>query len=114
MDKSKNNYKYIIAVSSFILMAVAFSIVNSVNTILTAPVINARNFSIGEFSLLFTITAITVAICSPLVGSLLNKVNIKIIMSLSSILAGGGYMLYGLANNILSFYLIGVIVAIGM
>ena len=62
MDKSKNNYKYIIAVSSFILMAVAFSIVNSVNTILTAPVINARNFSIGEFSLLFTITAITVAI----------------------------------------------------
>ena len=74
MDKSKNNYKYIIAVSSFILMAVAFSIVNSVNTILTAPVINARNFSIGEFSLLFTITAITVAICSPLVGSLLNKV----------------------------------------
>ena len=82
MDKSKNNYKYIIAVSSFILMAVAFSIVNSVNTILTAPVINARNFSIGEFSLLFTITAITVAICSPLVGSLLNKVNIKIIMSL--------------------------------
>ena len=83
MDKSKNNYKYIIAVSSFILMAVAFSIVNSVNTILTAPVINARNFSIGEFSLLFTITAITVAICSPLVGSLLNKVNIKIIMSLN-------------------------------
>ena len=54
MDKSKNNYKYIIAVSSFILMAVAFSIVNSVNTILTAPVINERNFSIGEFSLLFT------------------------------------------------------------
>ena len=48
MDKSKNNYKYIIAVSSFILMAVAFSIVNSVNTILTAPVINARNFSIGK------------------------------------------------------------------
>ena len=60
MDKSKNNYKYIIAVSSFILMAIAFSIVNSVNTILTAPVINARNFSIGEFSLLFTITAIMI------------------------------------------------------
>ncbi len=114
MDKSKNNYKYIIAVSSFIIMAVAFSIVNSVNTILIDPVIKARNFSIGEFSILFTIISITVAICSPLVGALLNKVNIKIIMSLSSVLAGGGYMLYGFANNILSFYLIGIIVAIGM
>jgi len=114
MDKYKNNYKYVIAVSSFILMAVAFSIVNSVNTILTAPVIEARNFSIGEYSLVFTITAITVAIFSPLVGSLLNKINIKIIMSLSSILAGGGYILYGFANNIISFYIIGVVVAIGM
>ncbi len=114
MDKYKNNYKYIIAISSFILMAVAFSIVNSVNTILTAPVIKARNFSIGEYSLVFTITAITVAIFSPLVGSLLNKINIKIIMSISSILAGGGFILYGFANNILSFYLIGVVVAIGM
>jgi len=114
MNKYKNNYKYVIAVFSFILMAVAFSIVNSVNTILTAPVIEARNFSIGEYSLVFTITAITVAIFSPLVGSLLNKINIKIIMSLSSILAGGGYILYGFANNIISFYIIGVIVAIGM
>ncbi|MBQ3422502.1 MAG: MFS transporter, partial [Romboutsia sp.] len=112
--KYKNNYKYVIAVSSFILMAVAFSIVNSVNTILTAPVIEARNFSIGEYSLVFTITAITVAIFSPLVGSLLNRINIKIIMSLSSILAGGGYILYGFANNILSFYIIGIVVAIGM
>ena len=82
MDNSKNNYKYIIAVSSFILMAVAFILLNSVNRILTEPVIIARNFSIGEFSLLFTITAITVAICSHLIGSLLNKVKIKIIMSL--------------------------------
>ena len=114
MDKYKNNYKYVIAVSSFILMAVAFSIVNSVNTILTAPVIEARNFSIGEYSLVFTITAITVAIFSPLVGSLLNKINIKIIMSISSILAGGGFILYGFANNILSFYIIGIVVAIGM
>ena len=59
MDKSKNNYKYIIAVSSFILMAVAFSIVNSVNTILTAPVINARNFITGltedELEKLYTV-----------------------------------------------------------
>ena len=51
---------------------------------------------------------------SPLVGNLLNKINIKIIMSISSILAGGGFILYGFANNILSFYLIGVVVAIGM
>ena len=52
-EATNKDYKYIIAVSSFILMAVAFSIVNSVNTILTAPVINARNFSIEVYSYIF-------------------------------------------------------------
>lgn len=114
MNKIRNNYKYLIAISSFIIMGVAFSIINSVNTILITPVINEQNFSMGEFSFMFTIEAITVAVCSPLIGRLLNKINIKIIMSLSSILAGGGYMLYGLANNIFSFYIIGVIVSVGI
>lgn len=112
--RKNNNYKYVIAICGFILMAVAFSIINSVNTILIAPVINARHFTMGQFSFLFTITAITVAICSPIVGNLLNKINIKIIMSISSVLAGIGYMMYGFANNILTFYAIGVIVSIGV
>lgn len=111
---SKSNYKYIIAISGFILMATTFSIVNSVSTILVAPVINARNFTISEYSLLFTINAVTMAIFSPLVGSLLNKVNIKIIMTISSILAGVGYIMYGFANNIFAFYAIGIVVSIGV
>lgn len=112
--KDNNYYKYIIATSGFLLMATVFSIVNSVSTILLAPIISARNFSISEYSLLFTINAITVAIFSPIVGTLINKVNIKIIMTISSMLAGFGYILYGFAVQIYTFYAIGIIVSIGM
>lgn len=112
--KKSSNYKYIIAVSGFILMATVFSIVNSVSTLLLAPVTTARNFTISEYSLLFTISAITVSIFSPIVGTLINKINIKIIMTLSSVLVGFGYILYGFAINISTFYAIGIIVSIGM
>ncbi len=109
-----NNYKYLIAISGFILLATVFSIVNSVSTILLSPVITARNFTIGEFSLSFTINAIVIAIFSPIVGTLLNKISIKIIMSISSILVGVGYISYAFALNIYAFYIIGIIVSIGM
>lgn len=112
--KNNSNYKYIIAVSCFILMAVSFSIINSVNSMLVAPVTNANNFTISEFSLLFTISAIVVSICSPIIGNLLNKINIKIIMSICSVLAGIGYISYGFANNIIIFYIIGIFVSIGV
>ncbi|MGL5693466.1 MAG: MFS transporter, partial [Peptostreptococcaceae bacterium] len=109
-----SNYKYIIAVSGFLLMATTFSIVNSVSTILLAPVTTARGFSLSEYSLLFTINAITISICSPIIGTLLNKINIKFIMTTCSIFAGVGYIMYGFANNIFSFYAIGVIVSVGV
>lgn len=112
--KKNNNYKYIIAISGFILMATVFSIVNSVSTLLLSPITTARNFTLSEYSLLFTINAITVAVFSPIVGVLINKINIKIIMSISSILVGFGYILYGFAVNISTFYAIGVMVSIGM
>ena len=112
--KNSSNYKYVIAISSFILMATSFSIVNSISTILVAPITTANNFSLSEYSLLFTINAITISICSPIVGSSLNKVNIKIIMSIGSILTGIGFMLYSFANNILQFYAIGIVVSIGI
>lgn len=115
MNKNNtSNYKYVIAISSFILMATSFSIINSVSTILIAPITIANNFSLSEYSLLFTINAITISIFSPLVGTLLNKINIKTIMSISSILAGGGFILYGFANSIFQFYGIGIIVSIGV
>lgn len=114
MTNNNSNYKYVIAVSGFILMATTFSIINSVSTILIAPVTHARGFTISEYSFLFTINAITISLCSPIIGTLLNKVNIKIIMSISSLFAGFGYILYGFANSILTFYLIGIVVSIGV
>ena len=109
-----NNYRYLIVGSSFLLMATIFSIVNSISTILLDPIVKYNDFSITQYSLLFTINAFTVAVVSPIIGNLLNKVNIKVIMSISSVMASVGYFCYGLANSIFTFYLLGIFVSIGV
>lgn len=114
MKKDNSNYRWVIAVSGFIIMAVGFSIINTIHTLFVNPVTKSLGFSISSFSLLFTISAIVLAIVSPIIGNLVSKVNIKIIMTISSILAGGGFICYAFASNIYVFYLIAIFVSIGV
>ena len=113
MEK-ESKYKYVIAAAGFLIMGTVFSIINSVGTILITPITQANNFSISQYSFLFTINAITIAISAPIVGTLINKISIKIIMSVGSIIASVAYISYGFANTIIQFYIIGVIVSIGL
>ena len=70
--------------------------------------------SISSFSLIFTIGAVTTALMSPITGHLVSKVPLKLLMAIGSILAGGGFFCYALAKTIWMFYLIAIIVGIGI
>lgn len=112
--KQKEGYRWFILSACFLIMAVAFSIVNSIHSIFIAPVTEAKGFSIGAFSFLFTIGGITTAVAAPLVGKLIEIINIKLIMSLGVLCAGLGFATFGYAKSLLSFYLIEILVAAGI
>lgn len=110
----KSFYQYIILAACFLLMAFPFSIINSIHSLFITPVTREFGFSKTSFSFLFTISALTVAICSPIIGKLLNKFSLRIVMSVCSVLAGGGFLSYSFCSKITSFYLIAILVSIGM
>lgn len=112
--KQKSHYKYTILAACFLLMAFPFSIVNSIHTLFITPVTTELGFSKTSFSLLFTISALTVAITSPIIGKLLHRLSINLIMTIASLCAGFGFISYSFCTNIYSFYIVGIIVAIGM
>lgn len=114
MKKQNFFYRWVILVASFILMAVPFSIINSVHTLFITPVTAKLGFSLSAFSLIFTISAIVIAFISPLVGKLLNVVHIRIVMTVSAVLVGTGFICYSFASNILLFYAIAALIAVGM
>ena len=68
MKKNSTSYRWVIMISSFFIMAVPFSIINTIHTLFLGPVSEKLGFSISQFSIIFTITAITVAITSPFIG----------------------------------------------
>lgn len=112
--QSKIWYKWIILIGCFLLMAFPFSIVNSIQPLFMSSVVENLGCSISAFSLIFTISAAVIAIASPLIGYLIKKINLKIIMTISAILVGSGFLSYGFAKNITEFYTIAVFIAIGM
>lgn len=112
--KQKIFYPYLILAACFLLMAFPFSIINSIHSLFITPVTQEFGFSKTSFSFLFTISALTVAICSPIVGKLLNKFPLRIVMSVCSVFAGGGFLSYSFCSKITSFYLIAILVSIGL
>lgn len=112
--KQKPWYKWVILGACFLLMAVPFSIVNSIHPLFMNPVSTEQGFRISEFSLIFTISAIVVAIASPMIGKLMEKFKLKWLMSVSAFLVGGGFFCYQFAENIYVFYILAILISCGM
>lgn len=112
--KQKFYYKYIILASCFLLMAFPFSIINSIHSLFITPVTRELGFSQTAFSFLFTISALTVAVSSPILGRLMNKNSLRLIMTFCSFSAGLGFLSYSFCTKITSFYLAAIFVAIGL
>ena len=106
--------KYLVLMACFLIMSVSFSIVNNITSLFLDPVTKHLGLSISSFSLIFTIGAVTTALMSPITGHLVSKVPLKLLMAIGSILAGGGFFCYALAKTIWMFYLIAIIVGIGI
>lgn len=114
MGKQLKFHKWIILAACFLIMSIAFSIINNITTLFLDPVTKDLGVSNSAFSLIFTIGALTTALMSPIVGQLMTKVNIKLLMGTGAILAGGGFFCYSFAKHIWVFYVIAIIVAIGL
>ncbi|WP_426349073.1 MFS transporter [Alloiococcus sp. CFN-8] len=107
-------HRWIILAACFLIMAVAFSIVNSVHSLFIDTVTKERGFSLSSFSLIFTIAGITTGIVSPFIGRLIRKTNIKLVMALGSIIGGLGFAAYGLISALPGFYILAVLISIGI
>lgn len=106
--------RWLVLAACFFLMAVCYSLINTIHTLFIVPVTQSLGFSIGSFSVLFTIAAVATALASPLVGRLLSRWNIKWVMALGTLLAGGGFWAYSLCRTLPAFYAVAVVVSVGL
>ena len=64
---------------------------------------------------MFTIGTIISAVCSPFIGKLFTKVNVKVLYIVASILVGVGFMAFAFAgNHLIAYYILAGIVQVGV
>jgi MFS family permease len=113
MTKKKVFYGWWIVVGGFILNFIGIGIGINAIGVFFKPVVESLSFSRGDFSLYFTIAALSMTFTAPVVGKLMEKFDVRLIMGFSTMLLAVSFALYSQCTTLLHFYLLSILVGIG-
>lgn len=106
-------YGWWIVIGGFILHFIGIGIGINAIGVFFKPVVESLGFSRGDFSLYFTISALSMMLAAPFIGKLLEKLDVRIVMGVSTTLLAFGFALFSQCTTLTHFYLAAVIVGVG-
>ncbi|WP_289681806.1 conjugated bile salt MFS transporter [Romboutsia ilealis] len=117
MSNSNNKKRFatawIIVVACMLIQAIPFGVASNIQPQFVSYVVEERGFTLAGFSLIFTLGTIVSAVASPFIGTLFNKVNVKVMYILGCILSGGGFLAFSMCKELWQFYIVAGIVQVG-
>lgn len=114
MAKSGSNKKqYFMIFVCMLMQAIPFGVAQNIQPLFIPYVVKEFNFSLAAFSLIFTFGALASSICSPFLGKLFGKVNIKILFIAGTVLSSLGFLGFGLVKSLPLFYALSAVTQIG-
>ena len=108
-----NKKKYFMVFVCMFMQAIPFGIAQNIQPLFIPYVIKDFGFSLAGFSLIFTFGAMASAACSPFLGKLFGKINIKILFIVGATLSGLGFIGFGFSKTLPEFYMYSAIQQIG-
>ena len=84
-------------IACILVQAIPYCIVGNTQALYMYPVMQAKGFTVQQFSLIFTIGTLVPALIGPFIGSIYSKVNLKMFYLFGGILLGGGFMTFSMA-----------------
>ncbi len=111
--KNQHRYHYGIIGYGFLLMFIMYAI-QSLQSLFMVPVTESLNMQRSEFSLVFSIGGLAMAFAVPVVVKFLQRYSAKIVITTSILLASIGFAAFSVATKSWHFYLIAVVMGIGM
>lgn len=108
-------YGWIIVAACFMMQAIPFGVSQNIQPQFIGYVVEGEEFTLTQFSLLFTIGTIVSAIASPFIGQMFDKpkMNLRAFYTLGAILTGGGFAFFGFAHQLWQFYGVAAILQVG-
>ncbi|EQF23585.1 major Facilitator Superfamily protein [Clostridioides difficile CD160] len=105
---------WLVVFAGLILMISVYGIVNNCASLFIKPVTEDLGFSRSEFSLYYTVIALSTMVIALFMGKLAKKFKLKNIILVGCVLAGIGYIGYSYANSIYVFYLMSIFSGLGL
>ncbi|MGL5634334.1 MAG: conjugated bile salt MFS transporter [Sarcina sp.] len=105
--------KYLMIFIAMLIQAIPFGVAQNIQPLFIPYVVKHFSFSLAAFSLIFTFGALASSVCSPFLGKLFGKVNLKILFLIGTILSSLGFLGMGFATNLVEFYILSAVTQVG-
>ena len=106
-------YGWWIVVGSFFLNFAGIGIIMNTMGVFIKPVTESLGFTRGGFTLYFTIAALSMMVMAPVMGKLLERYNIRLIMTVCTTMMAASFALFSQCRTLKQFYLVAVFLGIG-
>lgn len=103
--KSKTFYGWWIVVGCVLLITMTVPFTSALVSLYMLPVTEEFGIARSAFTLTTTILSSCTIVLSPFVGQIIEKYNLKLVLSSTLVLFGLAYMSYGLAQNVYHLYI---------
>jgi MFS family permease len=111
--KKKFHYGYLIVLSCFIGCFAPVALVFSCAGIFYRPVSASLGVGMGTLTIYMTAMGITSLIFMPFAGKLLQKLDVRIVLSAAAILVGGSLIAMSFFTEVWMFYVAGILMGLG-
>jgi MFS family permease len=112
-SEQKIFYGWWIVVGSFFLNFAGIGIIMNTMGIFIKPVVESLGFTRGGFTLYFTVAALAMMVMAPVMGKLLERYDIRLIMTISTTMMAVSFALFSQCRTLMQFYICAIFLGIG-
>lgn len=106
-------YGWWIVVGAFFLNFAGIGIIMNTMGVFIKPVSESLGFTRGGFTLYFTIAALAMMVMAPVMGKLLERYDIRLVMTICTTLMATSFALFSQCRTLTQFYIVAVFLGIG-
>jgi MFS family permease len=106
-------YGWWIVVGAFFLNFAGIGIIMNSMGVFVKPVSESLGFTRGGFTLYFTIAALAMMVMAPVMGKLLERYDIRVVMTISTSIMAASFALFSQCRTLTQFYVLAVFLGIG-
>lgn len=114
MTTRQKYYPWVIMAACCFFIGVGMGIGTNCNGIFMQPVADSLGVGRGDVSAFVTVMGIAGAATAPFVGSLINKIDIRKLLTMSVMASGLGFMALSLIDSLWQYCLIGAVIGVGV